>query len=94
MQKYTTAENRALKDRIIRTNNDKKELVLKLQQAYKEKSEINAKLQRTYKEKSEINAKLQRTYKEKSEKTKQIKMLKKWSLYPIIRRIKKIFKKH
>ena len=94
MQKYTTAENRALKDRIIRTNNDKKELVLKLQQTYKEKSEISAKLQRTYKEKSEINAKLQRTYKEKSEKTKQIKMLKKWSLYPIIRRIKKIFKKH
>lgn len=94
MKKYTTVENRALHERIIRVNNDKKELILKLQRTYKEKSEIGAKLQRTYKEKSEINAKLQRTYKEKSEKTKQINALKKWSLYPIIRRIKRLFKKH
>lgn len=75
------------------TNEDYRQLYLKLQKTYREKSEINAKLQQTYKEKSELNAKLQKTYKEKSEKTKQIKKLEKWSLYPLLRKVKRFLKK-
>lgn len=70
-----------------------RELNAKLKQTYKEKSEINAKLQQTYREKSELNAKLKQTYKEKSEKTKQIKRLEKYSLYPLLKKIKKSLKK-
>lgn len=79
MCKYTTAEYRNIN--------------FKLNKAYRDKSEINAKLQQTYKEKSELNAKLQKTYKEKSEKTKQIKRLEKWSVYPLLRKVKRLFKK-
>ena len=70
-----------------------RELNAKLKQTYKEKSEINAKLLQTYREKSELNAKLKQTYKEKSEKTKQIKRLEKYSLYPLLKKIKKSLKK-
>lgn len=69
-----------------------RELNAKLKQTYKEKSEISAKLQQTYREKSELNAKLKQTYKEKSEKTKQIKRLEKYSIYPLMKKIKKAFK--
>lgn len=70
-----------------------REINSKLQQTYKEKSEINAKLLQAYREKSEINAKLKQTYKEKSEKTKQIKRLEKYSLYPMLKKIKKALTK-
>lgn len=62
-----------------------------LNKANKKAAELNNKLQKTYREKSEINAKLQRTYKEKSAKTAQIKKLEKWSLYPLLRKIKRFF---
>ena len=68
-------------------------LYSKLTKAYSEKSELNAKLQQTYKEKSELNAKLQQTYKEKSAKTRQIKRLEKFSLYPLLRKIKRFLLK-
>lgn len=70
-----------------------REINSKLQQTYKEKSEINAKLLQAYREKSEINAKLKKTYKEKSDKTKQIKKLQKYSLYPMLKKIKKVLTK-
>lgn len=79
MCRYTTAAYR--------------DLNFKLNKAYRDKAEINAKLQQTYKEKSEINAKLQKTYKEKSAKTRQIKRLEKWSLYPLLRKVKRFLTK-
>ncbi len=93
MNKYTTVEYRNLYSRLCKANKNISELNDKLQKTYKEKSEINAKLHKTYKEKSEINAKLQKTYKEKSAKTRQIKRLEKWSLYPLLRKIKRMLKK-
>ena len=84
----TAAEQSALNRATAEEN---KQLKFSLNRAYKDKSELNAKLQQTYKEKSEINAKLQRTYKEKSAKTAEINRLKKWSLYPFLRKIKRFF---
>lgn len=84
----TAAEQSALNRATAEEN---KQLKFRLNRAYKDKSELNAKLQQTYKEKSEINAKLQRTYKEKSAKTAEINKLKKWSFYPLLRKIKRVF---
>ena len=65
----------------------------------KQYRELDFRLNKAYREKSEINEKLQRTYAEKSEKTAEINRLKKenqrlrrYSAYPILRRIKRLFK--
>lgn len=88
------ADNSEHKDMRIFTTIQYRELHYKLLKAYRDKSEINAKLLKTYKEKSEANAKLQQAYKEKSAKTKEIKRLEKYSLYPFLKKIKNAVKKH
>ena len=84
---------REAEEKLSKCQAEYRNINFKLNKAYRDKSEINAKLQQTYKEKSELNAKLQKTYKEKSEKTKQIKRLEKWSVYPLLRKVKRLFKK-
>lgn len=61
--------------------------------AIKKSSDINSKLQKADEEKTEINRKLQIAYKEKEEKDKEIKRLKKYSFYPIVKFIKKLLGK-
>ena len=72
----------------------------KLKTAYTEKSEINSKLQKTYKEKAERGEQIKKLSSEKKKLEKTVKKnneyiakLKKYSFYPIYKRIKKIFKR-